>query len=109
MMAIPSARSRLTRWNSFSVSREESAVVGSSMTRILAFACSARAISTNCWLAIESEPTTVLGPKGAPRRSRAPFEFSIIPARSTKAPFRSSSPRWMFSATVRFGARLSSW
>ena len=108
MMAMPSRRNWRISSNSFSVSREESAVVGSSMTRILELACSARAISTCCCSAIDRLPTGVVGVKVAPSRSSTSAQLSRMALRLTRPRLAISEPRKMFSATVRFGARLSS-
>ncbi len=49
--------------NSTTFSASVSEAVGSSKITALASTVSARAISTICWLAMDSEPTVVLGPK----------------------------------------------
>ena len=79
--------------NSFSDSRDDRAVVGSSMTRILELACTARQISTICCSAIDSEPTGVRGVKVAPSRCSTPSEPANMAARSMKPPRRGSRLR----------------
>ena len=59
---MPSAFSCRTRSRTCAVSAGPSAAVGSSMIRILAWKCTARAIHFNARILIMDEPTAALGP-----------------------------------------------
>ena len=67
--ATPVALSARTRSNSRSISRSDSAAVGSSMTRMRAFCESAFAISTTCCCAMPSSWTSVRVSRSRPSAS----------------------------------------
>ena len=109
-MPEPWSRSPRATAKSRSTSTPESAAVGSSMIRILAFRLMALAISMICWSAIDRPSAIRSGSIGTPKvvnRARACSRMagrSIRPSR----PF-GCRPMKMFSATVRSGNRVGSW
>ena len=80
MMATPSAFSRAISPNSNSVSRSESAAVGSSMTRMRAFWLIALAISTICCCATPSLWTAIEGSMSKPIESSTRLASAQDPA-----------------------------
>ena len=74
-------------------SRLDSAVVGSSITRIRERAWIARATSTICCSAMDRSETIVRGPKEAPRLARISSQPSHIARRLMAGPRRASRPR----------------
>ena len=108
--AWPSSRSWWIRASSALVSASDSAVVGSSKISTRGDSPSTLAISTSCWTASDSVPTSVPGSS----ESR-PTRSSIARAWLCNSRGR-VIPRWAgrwpisrFSATERSGRRLSSW
>ena len=103
-------RSRMIR-NSSSISVSVSAAVGSSITRTAALSDSALAISTICCWAILRSPTRARGSSFRCRRSISSCVCRLSRRSSSRKRGRprGSRPRKMFWATVRCGARFSSW
>ena len=102
-METPSAFSRAISANSSSVSRSDSAAVGSSITRMRAFWLIALAISTICCWATPSVLTTTEGSMSKPIVSSRRFASARILRRSMVPGMRpfGSRPRKMFWAMSR--------
>ena len=110
MTETPLLRSPRTMSNRRSTSRPVSAAVGSSMTRMSDRSESAFAISTTCWYAGPMEWTVARGSSERPKGSSSFPTSSRIFFQSMSPPgLRGSRPRKTFSATDRYGTRLSSW
>ena len=79
------------------------------MTRMSDRSERAFAISTTCWYAGPRVFTRTRGSSDSPKGSRSLFTSAHILFQSMNPPgLRGSRPRKMFSATERYGTRLSS-
>jgi hypothetical protein len=83
--------------------------VGSSRTRTFAEMSMARAIATSCWTAIENVSSCAVTSIVRSSRRRISSERRRISAHRIRPRVRGSRPMKMFSATERFGQRLTSW
>ena len=93
------------------VSAAESTAVGSSRMRMRGSVTSALAISTICWRATLSEATGAVGSmSGNPKSASTRPAIRLAAAQSTMngSPAVGSRPSSTFSATLRWGSRLSS-
>ncbi len=109
-IAMPSSRSRRITRKSCSVSWTVRLDVGSSRTSTFAEEItSARPIAVICWIATEYEPSGRVTSMSMSRPFRTSRARRFIAPQSTRPQRRGSRPISMFSATVRFGQRLTSW
>src|SRR5699024_5619458 len=108
-MPTPWALRSSTTRNRASISRPVSAAVGSSRMSRRASWERALAISTSCWRAMPSSPTGRSRSTSRPIFSSASAAMRCMARRSSMPSRLGVRPRVMFSATLSWGTRFSSW
>ena len=109
MIVLPSSRSPLRMRNRWSASAGVSTPVGSSRIRMSAWRYSALRISTRCWWPTDRFSTTSSGSTFSWYSAASCFSTPRALDKDGRSSAPSSTPRMMFSSTVKFCTSLKCW